>query len=64
MNVIIPAIALACLLYCGVEGQEAKSCAEDAAEDAVASFCGCHLKDSANHTIMNVMLDFVGVKYA
>ena len=60
MNVIIPAVVLACLLFYAVEGQEAKSCVKDTA----ASFCGCHLKDSANHTIMNIMLDFVGEKYA
>ena len=60
MNVIILATALAYLLLCGVEGQEAKSCTKDAA----ASFCGCHLKDSANHTVMNITLNFVGKKYA
>ena len=59
MNVIISAIILACLLFCGAEGQEAHSCIKD----TVASFCGCHLKDSANHTIMNIMLGFVGEKY-
>ena len=60
MNVIIPAVFLTYLLFCGVEGQKANSCVKDAA----ASFCGCHLKDSTDHTIMDIKLDFVGEKYA
>ena len=57
---IISMVFLACLLFCGVQGQEAYSCTKDTA----TSFCGCHLKDFTNHTIMDIKLDFVGEKYA
>ena len=60
MNVIIPAIFLACLLFCSAEGQEGYLCVED----TTASFCGCRLKDSINHTIMDIKLDFIGNRYA
>ena len=60
VTMIISMVFLASLLFCGVEGQEAHSCIKDTA----GSFCGCHLKDSANHTIMDIKLDFVGKKYA
>ena len=59
MKVVLSVIFLVLSLLYGVQG--VGQCVRDVGSDA--SFCGCQLQDANNKALINITLDFVGIRY-